>query len=157
MSTEPSADDYRALLAEVYDLAGRGRRQSEAEAEAHGSTAARWLVMSALSEHDLTVATVARRLGLPRQAVHRVVDDLVDQDHVRKQRNPDHARSELVALTELGRSVLSTLRADTDPHRLAVLRAARLTREEVEAARDVVSRLADAFGNADEYGADRRW
>src|SRR5205823_1859741 len=76
MSTEPAADGYRALLAEVYELAGLSRRQSDAEAAIHGSTAARWLTMSTISDTDLTVASIARRLGLPRQAVHRVVDDL---------------------------------------------------------------------------------
>jgi DNA-binding MarR family transcriptional regulator len=144
-SREPTADDYRALLAEVYDLAGRSRRRSEAEAAGRGSTAARWMVMSAIVDGDLTAATIARRLGLPRQAVHRVVDDLVDQDHVAKRPNPDHARSELVSLTPTGRALVAELRADSDLHRVRLLELAGLTHDEVEAAREVVSRLVRAF------------
>jgi DNA-binding MarR family transcriptional regulator len=143
--TEPTADDYRALLAEVYDLAGRSRRRSESEAAVRGSTAARWLVMSAIADEDLTVSAIARRLGLPRQAVHRVADDLVAQQHVRKRVNPGHARSELISLTAQGRSLMSTLRRETDPYRLALLRSAEVTREEVDAARDVIRRLIAAF------------
>jgi DNA-binding MarR family transcriptional regulator len=149
MSSEPSADDYRALLAEVYDLAGRSRRRSEAEAASRGSTAARWMAMSAIVDEDLTVATIARRLGLPRQAVHRVVDDMVAQGHVAKLSNPDHARSELVSLTPQGRSVLASLRSDSDPYRLQLLELAGLTHEDVDAARDVISRIVEAFKQTD--------
>jgi DNA-binding MarR family transcriptional regulator len=149
MSSEPTADDYRALLAEVYDLAGRSRRLSEAEAASRGSTAARWLAMSALVDSDLTAATVARRLGLPRQAVHRVVDDLVAQGHVVKVANPDHARSELVSLTPEGRSVVAALRSDSDPHRLRLLELAGVAHEDVEAAREVLARLVRAFKQTD--------
>jgi DNA-binding MarR family transcriptional regulator len=149
MSTDPTADDYRALLAEVYDLAGRSRRRSEAEAASRGSTAARWLTMSAIVDGDLTAATIARRLGLPRQAVHRVVDDLVVQGHVVKVANPDHARSELISLTPDGRSVVTALRSDSDPHRLRLLELAGVTHDDVEAARDVLSRLVRAFTQVD--------
>jgi DNA-binding MarR family transcriptional regulator len=149
MPSEPTADDYRALLAEVYDLAGRSRRRSESEAAAHGSTAARWLVMSAISDDDCTAAAIARRLGLPRQAVHRVVDDLVGSGEVRKRANPGHARSELICLTPRGRALVAALRHDTDPYRLALLRSAQVTSEEVEAAREVIRRLIGAFGVTD--------
>ena len=110
-------------------------------------------MLSAIADTDLTAAAVARRLGLPRQAVHRVVDDLVAQEHARKQANPDHARSELISLTPEGRALLSTLRADTDPHRVALLEAAQLTREDLETARDVVRRLAAAFDDVDSSGS----
>jgi DNA-binding MarR family transcriptional regulator len=72
---------------------------------------------------------------------------------VRKQANPDHARSELISLTPEGRALLSTLRADTDPHRVALLEAAELTREDLETARDVIRRLAAAFDDVDSSGS----
>jgi DNA-binding MarR family transcriptional regulator len=107
------------------------------------------MALSALVDGDLTAATIARRLGLPRQAVHRVVDDLVEQGHVAKRANPDHVRSELVALTPAGRALLVELRADSDPYRVRLLELAGLTRDEVEAAREVVSRLVRAFEQVD--------
>jgi DNA-binding MarR family transcriptional regulator len=143
---DEQAGRYRALLAEVYELAGRSRRQSNLEASTHGSTGARWLVMSAVSDSDLTVATIARRLGLPRQAVHRVVDDLVTQGHVRKLANPDHARSELVSLTPDGRSLLEVLRLESGRHRSQLLETANVTEEELAAAQQVLRRIIAAFG-----------
>jgi DNA-binding MarR family transcriptional regulator len=150
VTSSQRADRYRALLAEVYELAGRSRRQSDVEAAAYGSTGARWLAMSAISDRDLTVASIARRLGLPRQAVHRVVDDLVAQGHVEKLPNADHARSELVSLTAEGRSVLRKMRRASDRHRSDLLDAASVSDEEIEMARDVLSRILTAFrGSAD--------
>jgi DNA-binding MarR family transcriptional regulator len=140
-----SAAGYRALLAEVYELAGRSRRQSDLEAAAHGSTAARWQTMSAISDDDLTVAAIARRLGLPRQAVHRVVDDLVAQAHVQKLPNPDHARAELISLTDAGRTVLHQLWRESDRHRLELVRAADLSDQDLATAREVLKRLLAAF------------
>ena len=145
MSTEPAADGYRALLAEVYELAGLSRRQSDAEAAIHGSTAARWLTMSTISDTDLTVASIARRLGLPRQAVHRVVDDLITQGHVRKITNPDHLRSELISLTPEGRTLQRLLHREADRHRLELLRTAAVSDDELANARDVLRRIVAAF------------
>jgi DNA-binding MarR family transcriptional regulator len=144
VSSERAAH-YRELLAEVYELAARSRRQSDVEAGTYGSTGARWLAMSAISDSDLTVAAIARRLGLARQAVHRVVDDLVIQGHVRKLPNPDHARAELVSLTPAGRAVLLQLWRDSDRHRAGLLDAAGVTAAEVEATREVLKRLIKAF------------
>jgi DNA-binding MarR family transcriptional regulator len=130
-----SADGYRALLAEVYELAGRSRRQSDLEAAAHGSTAARWQTMSAISDGDLTVAAIARRLGLPRQA----------QAHVQKLPNPDHARAELISLTEEGRTVLHQLWRESDRHRLELVKTADLSEQDLATAREVLKRLVAAF------------
>jgi DNA-binding MarR family transcriptional regulator len=150
MASSDRADRYRELLAEVYELAGRSRRQSDTEAAAYGSTGARWLAMSAISDGDLTVASIARRLGLPRQALHRVVDDLVAQGHVRKIANPDHARSELVSLTPEGRSVLGKLWRASDLHRSEILNVANVSDKEIEATCDVLRRILTAFRASDD-------
>ncbi|MFL6163495.1 MAG: MarR family winged helix-turn-helix transcriptional regulator [Jatrophihabitantaceae bacterium] len=150
MASPERADRYRELLAEVYELAGRSRRQSDAEAARHGSTGARWLVMSAISERDLTVASIGRRLGLPRQAVHRVVADLVSQGHARKVANPDHARAELVSLTSAGRSIMQKLRRASDRHRSEILTAAQVSDHEIEAAREVLRRILIAYRGSGE-------
>jgi DNA-binding MarR family transcriptional regulator len=139
------ADNYRALLAEVYELAGYSRRQSHIEAAAFGSTAARWLAMSAISDGPMTVASIARRLGLPRQAVHRVVVDLVAHGHAEKLANPDHSRSELVTLTDEGRSVQRNLARASDDHRSAVLAAAAISDRELEMTRDVLRRILEVL------------
>ncbi len=54
---------YRLLIADVYELAGQSRRTSESLARGLGQTAARWHVLSVLSDEPRSVATAARRLG----------------------------------------------------------------------------------------------
>ena len=69
-----------------------------------GLTSARWQVIGAiaLEARPLSVAQIARRMGLTRQSVQRVVNDLEREGLVALQDNPDHKRSRLVALTEAG-------------------------------------------------------
>ncbi|MCO1656040.1 MarR family winged helix-turn-helix transcriptional regulator [Pseudonocardia humida] len=135
------ADLYRLLIADVYELAGESRRTSEALAGEVGQTAARWHVLSVLSDGPRTVAGAARRLGLARQSVQRVVTDLVRADLARLRTNPDHARAPLVELTAEGRSTLRALVRRSDADRSAVLREADLTRDDLDGARAVLRRL----------------
>jgi DNA-binding MarR family transcriptional regulator len=51
-----------------------------------------------------TVPQVARSLGLSRQAVQRLADDLAARGHVAWIENPDHRRARLFELTEAGRA-----------------------------------------------------
>jgi DNA-binding MarR family transcriptional regulator len=69
-----------------------------------GLTSARWQVLGAvaLEGRPLSVAQIARRMGLSRQAVQRVVNDLTAAGLVVLQDNPDHKRARLVVLTEGG-------------------------------------------------------
>ena len=54
------AEQYRLLIADVYELAGASRRTSEAVARDHGQTVARWHVMSVLDGAELSAAQIAR-------------------------------------------------------------------------------------------------
>jgi len=72
-----ASEQYRLLMADVYELAGLSRRTSEAIARELGQTVARWHVLSVLSAGPCTVPATARRLGLTRQGVQRVADDLL--------------------------------------------------------------------------------
>jgi DNA-binding MarR family transcriptional regulator len=71
-----------------------------------GLTAARWQVLGglALAERPLTVPQIARRMGLTRQAVQASVNRLLDHGLVETDQNPDHRRSPLIHLTELGKA-----------------------------------------------------
>lgn len=136
---------YRLLLAEVYELAGQSRRTSEALARTVGQTAARWHVLSVLSDHPRTVSAAARRLGLTRQSVQRVVDALVAEGLLALEVNPDHTRAPLVALTATGRDTLAAVVRCSEDDRRAVLERAAVTVEELAAARAVLSRLSSAL------------
>jgi DNA-binding MarR family transcriptional regulator len=68
-------------------------------------TSARWQVLGAvaLAGRPLTVPQIARRMGLTRQSVQASVDRLRGEELVGAGENPDHRRSPLIRLTELGR------------------------------------------------------
>ncbi|TFV65088.1 UNVERIFIED_ORG: MarR family transcriptional regulator [Bacillus sp. AZ43] len=139
MSDELTA--YRLLIADVYELAGESRRSSEVLARRQGHTTARWHVLSVVSDGPRTVASAARRLGLARQSVQRVVDDLARAGQVVLAPNPDHARAPLVVLTDTGRDTLGALVAESDADRTEALRSAGVTLSEMDQARAVLRRL----------------
>ena len=70
-----------------------------------GLTSARWQVLGALalSGRPLTVPQIARRMGLTRQSVQASVNRLRGDALIEADENPDHRRSPLMRLTELGR------------------------------------------------------
>ena len=74
-----------------------------------GLTSARWQVMGAidLAKHPLTVAQIARRMGLARQGVQRIVNDLEGLEMVCFEANPEDRRAQLVAMTEKGAMVMN--------------------------------------------------
>ncbi len=140
-------EEYRLLIADVYELAGQSRRTSEDLARAVGQTAARWHVLSVLSDEPRTVPSAARRLGLAPQSVQRVVGDLVASGQLEAVDNPDHARSPLMRLTSLGRETLDDLFTRSNDDRADVLSRAGVTAGDLAAARDVIRRLAGALAH----------
>jgi len=135
------AESYRLLIADVYELAGLSRRSSEETAAAHGQTVARWHAMSVLSGGPLTVPAVARRLGLARQSVQRVVDDLVAAGLAERQDNPDHQRSPRIALTPAGHPTLERIVRDSDEDRGRRLAGAGVTRADLDQARETLRKI----------------
>jgi|TARA_B100000519_G_scaffold198227_1_gene207260 DNA-binding MarR family transcriptional regulator len=92
------------LILEVFRFNGALLNSGDNLVRDLGLTSARWQVLGAivLEERDLTVAQIARRMGLARQSVQRVVNDLVDSDLLMYSENPDHKRAKLVGLTHKG-------------------------------------------------------
>jgi DNA-binding MarR family transcriptional regulator len=91
-----------ALFAELFEAAGVGRHWSEELASREGLTQARWQTMWIAATGQLTVPQIARRLGVSRQNVQRVVNDLVAEGQATYSPNPDHKASPLVTLTKRG-------------------------------------------------------
>lgn len=136
---------YRLLIADVYELADVSRRTSEDLARSVGQTAARWHVLSVVSDGPRTVPSAARRLGLAPQSVQRVVGDLLASGHLEALDNPDHARSPLMRLTDLGRATVDELFARSRDDRADVLTRAGVTADELAAARGVLRKLVGAL------------
>lgn len=137
------SDEVALLVADVFELAGLLRRSGDAVAAREGQTQARWQVLSVICDEALTVPQAARRLGITRQGVQRVANDLVAEGLVEFQDNPDHRTSPLLALTRPGRRTLTAIteRAADDNQRLAeALGATRL-----RATRNGVRQMIDAL------------
>jgi DNA-binding MarR family transcriptional regulator len=144
-----ASEQYRLLMADVYELAGLSRRTSEAIAKELGQTVARWHVLSVLSAGPCTVPATARRLGLTRQGVQRVADDLLAARLLTASPNPDHARSPLLTLTNRGQLVLEQLTQRSDAARGRLLHQAHITAEDLEAARTTLRALLQSLATSD--------
>ena len=95
-----------ALILETFRLNGRLLGAGDRLTRDLGLSSARWQVMGALEQGPLSVAQIARDMGLTRQAVQRVANVLADEELVAFAENPNHRRAKLVGLTTRGRSVL---------------------------------------------------
>jgi DNA-binding MarR family transcriptional regulator len=92
------------LILEVFRLNGRLLAAGDALVGDIGLSSARWQVLGAvaLSPVPLPVAHLARNIGLARQSVQRLVDEMMNDGLVRYSRNPHHRRAKLVLLTNRG-------------------------------------------------------
>lgn len=115
-------EQYQALVAEVYEAAGALRRYGERIAGAAGQTQARWQLMSVVSQGDWTVPAAADRLGVSRQAVQRLANELVAEGLASFAVNPHHRRSPFFRLSDQGMEALAVIlaRAAIDHRTLAV-------------------------------------
>lgn len=69
-----------------------------------GLTSARWKVLGALSysEGAITVPDIAREMGQTRQAVQRLVNEMIEDELIEPLDNPKHKRAKLLSLTDKG-------------------------------------------------------
>lgn len=76
-----------------------------------GLSSARWQILGALelAARPLTVSQIARNMGLVRQSVQRIADDLARDEFVSFGPNPDHRRAKLVAQTKKGRGAYNAV------------------------------------------------
>ena len=95
------------LILEVFRLNGRLLAAGDELVGDIGLTSARWQVLGAiaLSAAPLPVAHIARNMGLARQSVQRLVDEMTNGGLVRYAVNPHHRRAKLVLLTDRGEAV----------------------------------------------------
>jgi len=99
-------DAVTELMLETFRLNGALLARGDALVADIGLTSARWQVLGAiaLSPVPLPVAHLARNMGLTRQGVQRLADEMARDGLVRFAPNPHHARAKLVLLTPRGQS-----------------------------------------------------
>lgn len=136
---------YRLLIADTAELMGRSRSTSDVLARSAGQTVARWHLMSVLSGQPHSVAAAARRLGLTRQSVQRVANDLLDEGLATARPDPNDARAPQLALTPRGEAMVADLYARSDETRTELLARAGLSARQLMAAKKTIRALIDAF------------
>lgn len=94
------------LILATFQLNGRLIAAGDKLSSSLGLTSALWQVLGAIDEMPLTVAQIARNMGLTRQSVRRSVGILQEKEFVTLSNNPNHQRAHLVTLTKKGRKVL---------------------------------------------------
>jgi len=141
-SANAFAHPVSRLALEVFRLNGALISAGDALVGPLGLTSARWQVMGAVAEArgGLPVASMARNMGLVRQSVQRIADELAAEGILRFAPNPHHRRAKLVQLTARGEALFAeanrrwlavadalaaTLDADDAARAVEVLRAAR--------------------------------
>jgi DNA-binding MarR family transcriptional regulator len=97
------AEAFTDLVLETFRLNGRLLAAGDRLAREIGLTSARWQVLGALQAGPLPAAAIARRMGLRRQSVQRLVDVLAAEGVVAFEENPLHRRAKLVRPTDEGR------------------------------------------------------
>ena len=110
-----AGDAFSGLIVRLFRLNGILAAEGETLARPAGQTTARWQVLAAIEDSPMTVAQIARTLGLARQSVQRVADALEEAGLVVYDDNPRHRRARLVRLTEKGNRTLATIQGAQRP------------------------------------------
>lgn len=146
MALTDKGEALNVLIDELFQLNGRLLAEADKLSATHGLTGARWQVLGALKleERPLSVAQIARRMGLQRQSVQRLSDILVTQGILAYHPNPDHKRAKLVDFTPKGREIFNE--ASTTQTGWANAITVDFTIEELDAAATVLHKLKERLG-----------
>ncbi len=100
---------FQHFVGEIFRLNGQLLATAESISRSINVTPARWQTIATLRHGPLTVAQIARQLGLRRQSVQYNVNLLVEQGLAELLPNPSHRRASLVGLTRQGQAVMKEL------------------------------------------------
>jgi DNA-binding MarR family transcriptional regulator len=138
-----AGDAFSRLAVQLIRLGGLLAGAGDALARPAGQTSARWQVLAAAEDAPVTVAQIARALGLARQSVQRLADVLEREGLTAYGDNPEHQRAKLLRLTPHGRAALSTIQLAQ--RAWANELGAELGRADLARASDVLDRVLAAL------------
>jgi DNA-binding MarR family transcriptional regulator len=105
----PKALAFSELILELFRLNRLLLDAGDTLAAPAGLTSARWQVLGVVEHGPTPVAQVARTIGLTRQNVQRIADELAAVGLIAYEPNPHHQRAKLMALTAEGRAALDSV------------------------------------------------
>jgi DNA-binding MarR family transcriptional regulator len=138
-----------ALILEVFRLNGRLISAGDRLVFDLKLTSARWQVLgaAALAPSPQPVAWLARSMGLHRQGVQRIVNELVAEGIVVLEENPHHRRAKLVRLTKKGEGLFEAASRRQKPW--AKRLAKGLPPKTIAAAHDLLKTLRERLERAE--------
>lgn len=97
-------DALTQLILETFRLNGALLEAGDALVAHLGLTSARWQVLGAIAASPVArpIAHLARAMGLSRQAVQRLANEMAADGLVQFENNPHHVRARLVVMTAKG-------------------------------------------------------
>lgn len=101
----PAGEALTGLMLDLFRLSSLLLTAGDRLVARLGLTSARWQILGAIvaAERSQPVAWLARNLGVNRQNVQRIINDLHKEGLVAFGTNPHHRRAQLVVLTDKGR------------------------------------------------------
>lgn len=139
------------LALTAFELNGQFLGIANDMAAVAGLTAARWQVLGAVLETPRSVAGIARAMGMTRQGVQRVADDVVAAGLAEYRENPAHKRAKLLTPTADG---LAAVRRISPGHaRVAEALAVDVGADRLE---DMVTALKELSAAVDRVAAVAR-
>jgi DNA-binding MarR family transcriptional regulator len=105
----PEEEAFTRLVLLVFRLNGLLLAAGDRLAAPAGQTSARWQVMGVIDHAPMTVAGIARVMGLRRQSVQRTADLLAADGVAEYLDNPADRRARLLTLTPRGRRALRAI------------------------------------------------
>lgn len=105
VSTPP--EDMTRLILAIFRANGALLAAGDRLVAGLGLTSARWQLLGSIAEEEqpLSVAQLARKMGVTRQAVQRIVNELQKNGMIAFRTNPHHRRAQLIVLTKHGQNL----------------------------------------------------
>lgn len=132
---------FTSLLLEVFRLNGALIAAGNALCAGTGLTSSRWQILGAIAAagRPVTASQIARQMGLTRQTVQRLIDELEASGMLRRTADPEHGRARLAEFTAKGRDVYQTMQQRQIPWSNAV--ADGIAAKQLAAALSVIREL----------------
>lgn len=145
-----SGEALTTFILDVFRLNGRLLVAGDRLVSELGLTSARWQVLGAISyaQQPESVARLARNMGVHRQGIQRIVNELEKEGIVEFRPNPHHKRAQLVVLTSKGQELFAKALELQIPWANALSKG--LKSKDIEAARHIADVLATRLENESE-------
>ncbi len=134
---------FTELVLNIFKLNGALLEAGNALTKPVGQSSARWQVMGCIDNQALSVATIARIMGLARQSVQRTADILVLEGLAKYEENPEHKRAQLLCLTKKG--LLALEQIETAQAAWANTLGKKLGKTELEAINAALARVLEVL------------